>query len=310
MRARVTVLAVLALAFAAAPAHAGGSHLLKLYKVEQHIDLEGEDGFYDLSCNGTDIAVDGMYRIDQVDQDNDFTRIELLRGVWQTAAYPTSDSSYRFQFTPTLGGDVQVKLWLTCLGRLSEPAQGHQHTWSLTQQQIADPHLALAAGVHQFNHGAGDCAASEIAVQPGWRLDSPTGGQIVPFRSWPTVNFRNWSIALLASQASDVTLFRSCLSLRSSLVNSHRHRIVDLYRPNFGGSQRFLPIFDNRRDQDLHCGDHYKAMVGGWWIDDPYFVWWFGMEPRPKTRTFWFGHEGGGSNTVYLGAHCFKIRST
>lgn len=309
MRARVTVLGVLAFAFAAAPAHAGGSHLLKLYKVEQHIDLEGEDGFYDLSCNGTDIAVDGMYRIDQVDQDNEFTRMELLRSVWQTGVYPTSDSTYRFMFTPTLGGDVQVKLWLTCLGRLSEPAKGHQHTWSLTGQNL-DSNSGLAAGSHALTHGVAACAATEIAVQPGWRLDSPSGGQIVPFRSWPTPDFRNWTFAFLLSQTSNVTLYRSCLSLRSSLVNGHRHRIVDAFRPSFGGSNRLLPISDNRRDQDLHCGDHYKAMVGGWWIDDPFNTWWFGMEPRPKTRTFWFGHEGAGSNSVYIGAHCFKVRTT
>jgi hypothetical protein len=309
VRARVALLTVLALALPAAAADAKPSHFLKLYKVEQHIDLEGEEGFYDLSCKGTDIAIDGMYRIDAVDQDNEFTRLELLKSVWQVASYPLSDTDWRFQFTPTLGGDVQVKLWLTCLGRLTEP-NNHQHSWALTQQQVPDARPALPAGAFETDHVSGDCAAGEIPVQTGWRLLSPSGGELYTFRSWPTASLRNWHWGVLVGQASDVVLYRSCLSLRSSSVNGHRHRIVTQFRPGFGGSLRPLPTVDNRTDQDLACGDHYKGMHGAWWINDPFHVWWFGMEPRIKSRTFWFGNDGLGSNQVYIALRCFKDRTT
>jgi hypothetical protein len=311
LRRLAGLFAVLTLALLApASASAGGAHLLRLYKVEKHVDLEGEDSHYDLSCLGTDIAIDGMYRIDAVDQDTEFTRPQLLESVWQIAAYPLGDSSYRFQFTPTLGGDVQIKLWLTCLGRQTNPSQSHVHTFSLSQQQVPDAHLGAPTGSVAFDHAAGDCPAGELAVQPGWRLDSPSGGQLVPYRGYTTANSRNRYFAFVLGQASDLTVFRSCLTLRSSLTNSHRHRIVVLLKPNFGGSLRHLAVHDNRWDEDLACGEHYKAMLGNWWIDDPFHVWWFGMEPRPKLRTYWFLNDGGGSDTVYLANFCFKDKTT
>jgi hypothetical protein len=308
----IPLLAAAVLGLTAAPAVAGGSHVLKIYKVEKHIDIEGEDSEYNVSCHGTDIAVDGMYRIDAVDQDSEFTRLELLRSIWQVAAFPTSDSNYRYRFTPTLGGDAQVKLWVTCLGRLTNPAQGHTHSWTLTEQQVPDVRTGLVPGPASFDHAAGNCAAGEIAAQPGFDLTAPADGQIVPFRSYPAAaNYRNWHWELLIGQsATTVTLYRSCLALKSSTVNGHAHRIVDQFRPGFGGSLRSLPVSDNRWDQDLHCGDHYKGMLGAWWIDDPFHVWWFGMEPRIKSRTYWFAWDGVGSNSVWVGLHCFKDKTT
>jgi hypothetical protein len=303
------MLAVLAVAMPTAAADAKPSHFPRLYKVEQHVDLEGEDGFYDLSCKGTDIAIDGMYRIDAVDQDNEFTRLELLNSVWQVASYPLSDTDWRFRFTPTLGGDVQVKLWLTCLGRQTEP-NNHQHQWFLTQQQVPAPYPAVPAGPFEIDHGAGDCAAGEIPVQTGWQLTAPAGGELHPYRSWPTANLRNWHWGVLLGQVSDVVLYRSCLSLKSTATNGHRHRLVTTFKPGFGGSLRLIPAIDNRTDETLDCGEHYKGMHGSWWINDPFHLWWFGMEPRIKSRTFWFGWDGLGSQQVWVGLRCFKDRTT
>src|SRR3954447_8267288 len=67
------VLALLALATGAAPASAGGrSHLLGIYKIDTPIDVQGEDGTYTAACHSGDIALDGMWRIDDIDQDNDY----------------------------------------------------------------------------------------------------------------------------------------------------------------------------------------------------------------------------------------------
>src|SRR4051794_22791156 len=107
MKRTITAIAAAVLvtaAWGAPSAMAGGkSHLLGNYKVEKHIDLEGEEGTYTLSCNGTDIAVDGMWRIDNVDQDNDWVdpytptgnpANDVLLSVQAVAAYPTSNSTY------------------------------------------------------------------------------------------------------------------------------------------------------------------------------------------------------------------------
>lgn len=307
MRARVLVLAVLATVLAAAPAHAASSHLLDLYKVETHVDLQGEDGFYDIACNGTDIAINGMWRIDAVDQDNEFSRLTLLSSVYPVSAYPLDDSSYRFQFTPTLGGDVQVKLWLTCLGRKTAP-DTHQHTWSLSTQQATVTQSSFANVVDVVPPTT--CPPDAIAVQPGWQTTT-SGALLRPYRSWPTATFRGWHFGFIVdTPPATVTFYLSCLTVRSSSTNGHRHRIVHWWNPNFAGSVRALPVTDNRHDEDLHCGELYKAMLGAWWIDDPFHVWFYGMEPRPKTRTFWFGNDGGGSSFVWIAADCWKVRTT
>jgi hypothetical protein len=170
--------------------------------------------------------------------------------------------------------------------------------------------VAAPAGLFDIDHAAGDCAANEIPVQTGWRLVSPAGGELYPFRSWPTASLRNWHWSVVLGQVSDITFFRSCLALRSSLTNGHRHRLVTQFKPGFGGSLRFPIAIDNRTDETLNCGEHYKGMHGAWWIDDPFHMWWFGMEPRIKSRTYWFGWDGLGSNQVWIALRCFKDRTT
>lgn len=307
MRARILLLAVLAFALTAAPAHAGGSHLLKLYKVEQHVDLQGEGQSYTVSCHGSDYAIDGMWRMDAVDQDNEFTRLELLSSVHPQEVYPSSDSSYHFSFLPTVGGDVQIKLWVTCLGHLTEASQGHQHALVL--------HSAVEDGGTGYPSGAATqsfpivCSSGFIAVQPGWRVSA--GGAITPFRSYPNPTFRSWQWSWIVEDPGTVIhTYLGCLGLKTTTVNGHAHRIVVRNLPNFGGSQRHLPVSDNRREQQLDCGEVYKGMLGGWWVNDPFHVWFYGMEPRIKTRAYWFGNAGGGSDSVYLLLTCFKDKTT
>jgi hypothetical protein len=53
----------------------------------------------------------------------------------------------------------------------------------------------------------------------------------------------------------------------------------------------------------------YKAMVGAFWIVDPWHTWFLGMDPRPKQRSYKFWWDGGGNNTAYLAALCVKART-
>ena len=53
----------------------------------------------------------------------------------------------------------------------------------------------------------------------------------------------------------------------------------------------------------------YKAMVGAFWINDPHYVWFMGMDPRPKQRSYKFWREPGGDSGVYLAALCIKVRT-
>src|SRR5581483_5747390 len=125
---RITIIAAAALAaLAIAPgsALATGAHFLGMYKVEKHLDIQGEGGSYSISCNDpSDIAVDGMWRIDNVEQDNDYYYAPLHNtpfwydvnlAVEPVAAYSSAKDTYTFKFLPQSGGDAQGKLFLTCL---------------------------------------------------------------------------------------------------------------------------------------------------------------------------------------------------
>ncbi len=98
----VAALAALALPAGALAADGHKSHVLKLYKVEQHVDLEGEDGTYVVTCPDGDYALDGMWRIDNVEQDNDFggSLLDLWTTVRPVSMQSTGVDQFTFKFTP------------------------------------------------------------------------------------------------------------------------------------------------------------------------------------------------------------------
>ncbi|HZP15728.1 MAG TPA: hypothetical protein VFA96_07890, partial [Nocardioides sp.] len=123
-RTRLTLLvgatALVALALPGS-AMASRAHLLKLYKVEQHVDLQGQDGDYQVQCPNNDLALQGMWRVDNVEQDNDYVNAgpggswgrpdwDVLRSVRPVKVAALDDSTYDFVFTPLAGGEVQLKL--------------------------------------------------------------------------------------------------------------------------------------------------------------------------------------------------------
>src|SRR3954452_8802336 len=141
-------------------AMAGQAHLVKLYKVEKHVDLQGQDSSYTVTCPNSDLALQGMWRVDDVEQGNDFCDLDGPGGTWGTTTAPaandhadwdvlrsvrptevdaTSDSTYRFEFTPLSGGDAQLHLWVTCLGHRSEAVSGHTVGWTITNPYTQGP---------------------------------------------------------------------------------------------------------------------------------------------------------------------------
>ena len=65
------LIGALSLAFVALPASASAAHDLGIYKVEQQVDIASDMVTADLSCRDGDIALDGMWRIDHADYDED-----------------------------------------------------------------------------------------------------------------------------------------------------------------------------------------------------------------------------------------------
>lgn len=297
-----------------AAAHAGASHHLQLYKVEKQIDIEGDDS-YSLSCNGNDYAMDGMWRIDQVDQDNDFLG-NIKTSVYVSAAYPDAadKSEYHFKFENLAGGDSQAKLFLTCLGRTSEPAQGHTHTFNLGPRNT-DAHAGgpgLGAGFMPAS-----CASNEIAVAPGFRFTNDTMGRLVASRTslpgdGPPVG-RNWSMVFVLDAPATWETYTRCLPLKSNPgPGGHTHRIVV---NRVGGNSAVLTSINPswEVERQTHCGDHYKGLVHAFDTFPAYApsLWFFGMDPRIKTRAYrFFNSDPINAIGVWTGLTCFKDRTT
>ena len=333
MRKRTIILgAIAALAAMAMPSAASAkAHLLKLYKVEKHVDLTGQDDVYTVSCNGTDLALDGMWRIDNVDQDNDFVyapfptgspRFDVQRSVRPVEARPTSDSDYEFAFTPTSGGDVQIKLWVTCLGRQTSP-NGHFVTWSISNQATFS---ADDAGNQDVTSSS--CPTGYIVVQPGFQVTQGDADLVTSRPSTKADSAWQWRWDYVAGSPFQADLFRSCLDLRSGPSNQappaqHHHRIVKHFRSNdpnlpWSGTAVSSPATVKKNsisEVTLHCGDLYKGMVGGWdhGFGSPGYgkLWYMGMDPRIKSRSFkWINIDPVNDYRANLYLVCFKDKTT
>lgn len=260
------VISAAAIAAFAVPstALAGKSHHLSPYKVEDHVELEGEDGEYTLSCKSNDIAIDGMWRVDNVDQDNDWEDpdtglaafwanpasassigtspdLTIRKSVRPMGAYAdsTDESKYRFAFTPLGGADVQIKLWVICL---PQPLTGfgHNHNWQFTNvpaQQTVSPAVfpqATDPGDPLSLPTTASCPAKTVLIQPGFKTLF-TNQHIVTSRPWPNTaswNGRQWAWKAWddgQGAAGTATFSWRCMDVKSSTPSgggSHTHKTV------------------------------------------------------------------------------------
>lgn len=315
------------------PALAGKSHHLKLYKVEQHVDVEG-DLTYTVSCMPGDIATDGMWRIDDVSQDNEFD----ILGQWtQTIAVKATGVAgnardYEFQFLPIAGGDVQVKLWVTCLGN---PVGSGTHAHAFTTRRILATPTALTAptpaqaytvgpgaGTNATGSGTlGDCPVGDyVPIAPGFDMTATDGYGYVQ-RSWDATTNTGidaaWSwrfnvVSASAAPATDnfqVVLSYRCLKRKSANNTgppaAHAHRIIQQYKTKTGLNHPKRTF----QTHQVNCGEQYKGMVG-MWDSSSNFLYFLGMDPRIKTRAFKFVNLDTADHTVDLKLSCFKDRTT
>jgi hypothetical protein len=320
----LTGLAALAsFAFAAsASADVSTQHFLTMYKVEQHVDLQGEfpnQAFHEHNfCNAGDYAVDGMWRIDHVDQANPQT------GDFGDASSVQIDASYGDDVNPAkwhfrgfnnATGRAQLKLFTTCLGNTTTNVAGHSHNITLSNR-FDDPHPALPNGPNEFDH-ANTCPAGQIPVAPGFNFTAadPGGGFAGSgrvYRSWPTASLQGWHWAFLVSNGpSDLTVYLRCLTIKTAAAGAgpHAHNIIYNWHDGYGGILRHQPVSNDQGfEQREDCGDHEKGLLGAFWINDPFHVYYLGMDPRIKQRAFRFWNQGGGDDGVYVNALCVNDR--
>jgi hypothetical protein len=337
-RGRLILLAcAIALGALALPssALAGQSHLLKLYKVEKHVDLQGQDDTYTVTCPNNDLALQGMWRVDDVEQDNDFfdpgpggswgttsppasndhADWDVLRSVRPVEVQASSDSSYDFQFTPLSGGDAQLKLWVTCLGHDAESVSGHTVSWQITNP-FSSGTVTVSNPSAASSQTSATCPSGFVSVQPGFSI-TEGDADLTRFESSTGDRVWNWQFDNVqwdpVSNNFKYAVSSACLELRSSTASSgpaHRHRIVKKTANKFAPSN----ILTNRVSEvQAQCGELYKGMLGGWnyhaHFNDLYFL---GMDPRIKIRAFKFiSRNGYGPTTASIvSLLCFKDKTS
>jgi len=198
-------------------------HEVYMYKVEKNLRLAGvgPEAFGDspsptLSCNGGDIALDGMWNVKSVDQyhapsydpdeDSGYPSTSTLGGIYNDerdvfveASFPsTSDpAKWEFRFDNRAYGDAQVKLFVTCIRGYTENAQGHNHQVKVRNLFAGNAFTAANTaypGRTMWNSaGAGlACNNTEFFVAPGFDLASTVKDHRLT-GSYPTNLGKSWA---------------------------------------------------------------------------------------------------------------------
>jgi hypothetical protein len=279
--------------------------------------------------------MDGMWRIDHADQDDDDIYITSIgRAVDVREAYPfdsaDSDSdydSYHFFFDKNAIGRAQVKVFATCLRKQTEQAGGHSHNIVVTihPTSVGNPGGAHATG-NTF------CPTNEFVAQTGYKV-TPSGSDPVPFNqhvqeSWMTANMRGWTWYTDLSQdpGSTIDYYASCVRKKLPASGGEKHKLIFRYQGPESHSLAAKKVSTKR----ISCASHYKAIVAGFTLNPPVttmadpntddwpglFVpkyWWLGMDPQPKSRDFRFLNSDTAASpagTPSLAAICLNYRTT
>ena len=333
------------MAFAALPASAMAAHDLGIYKVEKHLDLDSDETTYTLACNDGDYAMDGMWRIDHADYDEDDNYITFLgRAVDVEMAYPVDTPAdaelvqkdgYFFKFNKNAIGRAQVKVFATCLKFKTEQANSHEHSINVSvKTPVVDPDGTFTST---------PCGGNEFVAQTGYEIiRSNPANDIDPYvghlsESWPT-DVKTWSWVMDLSQdvtnPTSVRYYWSCVSRKIPQVAGEKHKLV--YRLQ-GPETHSIPA-TKIKTKRIECKSHYKAIVAGFsfappvgsmddpnpeligdWDNDPFtadaplqvpHMWFLGMDPQPKNRDFKVLNSHSSPHPVHLKAICLNYRTT
>ncbi|MEY2433021.1 MAG: hypothetical protein QOC92_2746 [Acidimicrobiaceae bacterium] len=320
-----STLAVLALAPAAAMASGSGStaerHQMSMYKVEEDVSFDAvEVKTLSVACNGSDYALDGMWRVTQTDYEpqledqatppggwNDYNGIQI----WDS--HSVGPGTWRFTIYNDTSEAAQVKVWVTCINKRVQPADRDAHTHKLV---LGNTHFDTVSfsGTTPGTAKAGnwDCPHGSIAVAPGFEV---LKGDMRVFKSVPgNNNLTNWKWGFYQQGFAKIETSIRCLDLASTSDANplHYHELVVNQRETNIGIQAGV-----KDEVKIDCSPYEKAMIGlfdvravGSWTSpfDQHWLWYLGMEPQIKSRVFRIWNVDSAVWNARIGAICFNDR--
>lgn len=312
-RATFVALAVAAVTLLA-PSAAFAAHDLLVYKMEKQVRMDQDEMDVSLSCRrevtpATDpatfidppdyaYAMDGMWRIDHVDQDDPPQKNQDLKtGVDVTEARldptDTNFSTYKFHFVKNANGDAQLKVFVTCMRTVSDTAAGHYHDLKFNGGLNTSAPAITAAGPGTELASAA-CLPGEVLTSPGFLYKPFTTGNQTgrELASYPTDDTnlkkslyqRTWAFDMQAVN-DKVDLSYRCLKVKirdGSSGNQSKHKFTVgwvgtawptnapyPFTSTLTAANTTVPLpegGDGRYDEVRSiCGDHSKGLVSGWW---------------------------------------------
>lgn len=334
--------AVVAPADAGVPKH---KHELSIYKAEQYIKLDTHDlTEATVSCFNNDTAIDGMWMLRSVDkapvggdpdEDPDFPSTgggayNDLRDVSVLASYPDPNDTrkWNFKFQDRAYGDAQLSIYVLCISDYTSDTNGHHHQIKVT------PLPVVTTGVTVDHPGFGDprsyyeyptsCQDDQYFVAPGFDVSGIDPDHRL-VGSYASDNGKSWIWEFGALAGSHPVFYGKCIDRRVVSEGNHRHTIAMKQMPrgpsgvwgytSVHGNLQTIHSGEDWRDVTYTCDQDnpsyhgYKAGVGMFWIGSHWqHTWFYGMEPRPKTRSFRFFSDV--DSDVRIGALCINTRTS
>ena len=338
MKNQLRLLGGLVVSLAVALPGVAAAHDLDIYKDEKDVVIKGDGRTVTLGCDAGDYALDGTWRIEHGDQDDDDLALSSIgRAVDVLEAYPSAVDTYTFKFAKNVLGRAQVKVFVTCLDKQTKEDDGHKHTLNIAE---AAGYTRAAPYVDSSGDGVNDdtdlCGTKRTVVSTGFRLSDnldsdsdliPYNGHVLTSRpTTPTVSSGQttaisgweWSFNLTQAPNTDITYYASCLSRKVPAAgsDSETHKLTFKLQ----GSTESAPA-SKASTSRFTCGAHYKAIVAGFKMEtltsftensltlkNPMFL---GMTPQPKSRDYKFLNTTANAvNDIKLAAICLNYRTT
>lgn len=274
-------------------------HDLRIGKVEASVTLApGEERTEIIGCAPDQIATDGTSEVLAVDQGTG-----TLDSVKVLEQYAFDGRRYRYVLRNTATGQAQVKLFVVCVDRSTQPANPGPHAHELQTQWLAGGDIT-GYGPGRYTFETPSCAGG-TPIAPGYRLlgnvATPAGDGALVGVERIGDRFR-LTIEVQAGFVSAIETHTGCLDDSTTVVDDHRHRV------SFSTVERTVGVpAGGSVTESVTCPDGSKGAVATYRLAPQLGN--GGNDPQPKTRVFHVRNPGPGAADAQLGVLCLAERT-
>jgi hypothetical protein len=249
------------------------------------------------------VAVDGGYRLDNVDQGTGTARDVSLLG-----SYADGDG-WTVKIVNYATGQAQGKIFAVCLPKTTQGANadnsGPHHTHDVVLSAPKKKSISVTAGQHYNVKVSCDAGPNDyvVAVAPGYGVMGAEGFINYSMPGYDANGRPAWDFGFNATQSGDVEFSIRCLDRWLSTSVGHSHELW------FSYVDKWFDIAPNAPygTYDLDCSDEAKGIVGGWDFEDGLYP--MGSDPQPKRRSFRILNDSNGTHKAHLFLLCLGDRS-